>query len=201
MRKLRADLLLQGEIQDTARRHNHRPQPELYIKKQARLKIRENILTESLGCEDRPMSNLVNEVVNETNGEVRDMIGSIDALKQAARRFNRKLHKDVRPQESPSSSYENVQQYFPVTNLENYQVVEEFPVDLQFVEVGDFQSGDTDDKVRVEYFKQEPITVLEDKLIYGFQQEDVNQPGDDLEELLQDSPCKESQVKDELSAH
>ena len=192
---------LQGEIQDTARRHNHRPQPELYIKKQARLKIRENILSESLGCEDRPMSNLVNEVVNETNGEVREMIGSIDALKQAARRFNRKLHKDVKPQESPSSGYENVQQFIPVTNLEDYQVVEEFPVDLQFVEVGDFQSGDTEDKVQVEYFKEEQVTLLDDKIIYSYQQEESGQPGDDLEELLQDSPCKESQVKDELTAH
>ena len=187
----------EGEIQDTARTHNHPPQPELYVKKQARLKIRENILSESLGCEDRPMSNLVNEIVNETNGEAREMIGSIDALKQAARRFNRKLQKDVRPQENSRSSYEIV----PVSSLENYQVVDEFPVDLQFVEVGGFQSGETEVKVSEQYFKQESILVHEERLGYGYEQsEDVNHPGDDLEELLQDSPCKENQVKDELTA-
>ena len=187
----------EGEIQDTARTHNHPPQPELYVKKQARLKIRENILSESLGCEDRPMSNLVNEIVNETNGEAREMIGSIDALKQAARRFNRKLQKDVRPQENSRSSYEIV----PVSSLENYQVVDEFPVDLQFVEVGGFQSGETEVKVPEQYFKQESILVHEERLGYGYEQsEDVNHPGDDLEELLQDSPCKENQVKDELTA-
>ena len=187
----------EGEIQDTARTHNHPPQPELYVKKQARLKIRENILHESLGCEDRPMSNLVNEIVNETNGEAREMIGSIDALKQAARRFNRKLQKDVRPQENSRSSYEIV----PVSSLENYQVVDEFPVDLQFVEVGGFQSGETEVKVSEQYFKQESILVHEERLGYGYEQsEDVNHPGDDLEELLQDSPCKENQVKDELTA-
>ena len=143
------------------------------------------------------MSNLVNEIVNETNGEAREMIGSIDALKQAARRFNRKLQKDVRPQENSRSSYEIV----PVSSLENYQVVDEFPVDLQFVEVGGFQSGETEVKVSEQYFKQESILVHEERLGYGYEQsEDVNHPGDDLEELLQDSPCKENQVKDELTA-
>ena len=39
---------------------------------------------------DRPVSNVVNDVVNQANEDVREMIGSVDALKQAARRFNRK---------------------------------------------------------------------------------------------------------------
>jgi len=195
----------EGEVQDTARSHNHPPQPELYVKKQARLKIRENILHDSLGFEDRPMSNLVNEVVNGTNGEVRQMIGSIDALKQAARRFNRKLHKDGRTQESPTSYYENFQQFFPVANLEDYEVVQQFPVDLQFVAVGDNiggyrEGGEEESNTATQYFKQEPITVKEEPNHSFFEQsKELNQPGDDLEELLQESPSKQNLVEDELS--
>ena len=189
----------EGEIQDTARTHNHPPQPELYVKKQARLKIRENILSESLGCEDRPMSNLVNEIVNETNGEAREMIGSIDALKQAARRFNRKRLKDVKGQDSPTTGYENFQHFVPVNQLENYEVVQEFPADLQFVAIGDnFASyqGETE-VIPVEYFKQEPVLVEDqDQVVYFEESRESKQVGgDDLEELLQDSPSKQNPVE------
>lgn len=58
------------------------------------MRIRENLanLENSVKFDvDRPVSNVVNDVVNQANDDVREMIGSVDALKQAARRFNRKL--------------------------------------------------------------------------------------------------------------
>lgn len=69
------------------------------------MRIRENLanLENSVKFDvDRPVSNVVNDVVNQANDDVREMIGSVDALKQAARRFNRKLlgqdQKQTRPQ-------------------------------------------------------------------------------------------------------
>merc|ERR1712083_163068 len=41
------------------------------------------------------------DVVTETNPEMRNKIGSIDALKQAARRYNRKIHRESQPPEQP----------------------------------------------------------------------------------------------------
>ena len=68
------------------------------------MRIRENLanLENSVKFDvDRPVSNVVNDVVNQANDDVREMIGSVDALKQAARRFNRKLlgqdQKQTRP--------------------------------------------------------------------------------------------------------
>ena len=187
----------EGEIQENTRSHNHPPQPELYIKKQARLKIRDQIIHNE--SEDRPMSNLVNQLVNETNGDVRQMIGSIDALKQAARRFNRKRQKDVRVQDSPTSGYEDFQQFIPVSQLESYEVVQEFPADLQFVAIGDNFAGYQGEAevIPAEYFKQEPVLVEDqDQVVYYEQSGELKQgDGDDLEELLQDSPSKQNPVE------
>ena len=99
----------ESQLQDVQRKHNHPAQPELYIKKQARVKIRENIVSEmsNLYHEDRPVSNLVNDVVNETNADIRDMIGSVDALKQAARRFNRKLQNTNNDQKLATNNVSN----------------------------------------------------------------------------------------------
>ena len=52
-----------GQIRDTLRQHNHEPQPELFIHKQARAKIRKSIETDSLS-EDTPAADAVNNVVN-----------------------------------------------------------------------------------------------------------------------------------------
>ena len=192
----------EGEIQENTRSHNHPPQPELYIKKQARLKIRDQIIHNE--SEDRPMSNLVNQLVNETNGEVREMIGSIDALKQAARRFNRKRQKDVRvqdSQENQTAGYENFPQFVPVSDLENYEVVQEFPADVQFVAIGDDFAGyqGETEVIPVEYFKQEPVLEEEQEqkqVVYYQQSQEVKQgDSDDLEELLQESPCKQNAVE------
>ena len=80
-----------GQIRDTLRQHNHEPQPELYIHKQARAKIRKSIETDSLS-EDTPAADAVNNVVNFADkDESMQMMVNIGAHKQAARRFNRKL--------------------------------------------------------------------------------------------------------------
>ena len=115
----------EGDIQDTSRQHNHPAQPELYIKKQTRARVRESIANDiqmaSVFCEDRPVTSTVYDVVNETDSEVRDMIGSIDALKQAARRFNRKLqNKDVKAQQSSQDDGLNSTVY--VENLNTYEM-------------------------------------------------------------------------------
>jgi len=136
----------EGQIQDTARQHNHPSQPELYVKKQARVKIRENISQEisNVVQEDdnpNPVTSAVMDVVTDTNPEMRDMIGSIDALKQAARRYNRKLHKDsqqqgLQPNMLLTPNGEDI--YVPTSVYDNYEVVGEFPADYQFsVEVSD----------------------------------------------------------------
>jgi len=135
----------EGQIQDTARQHNHPSQPELYVKKQARVKVRENVAQEATnvvqGDKDNPVTNAVMDVVTDTNPEMRNMIGSIDALKQAARRYNRKLHRDPLQGVQPSNMLlapngEDI--YVPSSVYENYEVVGEFPADFQFsVEVSD----------------------------------------------------------------
>jgi len=80
----------EGQIKDMSRQHNHEPQPELYLHKQARAMIKESIAIDALR-EDTPAADAVNNVINEANEELRQKMGSIDAHKQAARRFNRKL--------------------------------------------------------------------------------------------------------------
>jgi len=90
----------EGQIQDTIREHNHLSQPELFFKKQARFKIKENIVQEEID-NPNPVANVVMDVVTETSPEMRNKIGSIDALKQAARRYNRKIHRDSQPAVQP----------------------------------------------------------------------------------------------------
>jgi len=133
----------EGQLQDTARQHNHPRQPELYVKKQARVKIRENMGRDILNLsnttqEEKPVNNVVMDVVTETNPDMRNMIGSIDALKQAARRYNRKLHKESQQVYVPNLFVESDRLYLPDTVYQNYEVVGEFPTDYQFpLEVSD----------------------------------------------------------------
>ena len=185
----------EGEIQDTSRQHNHPAQPELYIKKQARVKIRENIVNEKIQMtEDRPMSNLVNEVVNDTNNDVRDMIGSVDALKQAARRFNRKLqNKDTKPSPGQatiavSSKADPSSMIVGVEDLSRYEVVGEFPVDLQFsLDIPSAEAG-----------AEAPlVTIVKQEAVSG-EAEDTEAGTDNIEELLETSPTKQDLVADEL---
>ena len=185
----------EGEIQDTSRQHNHPAQPELYIKKQARVKIRENIVNEKIQMtEDRPMSNLVNEVVNDTNNDVRDMIGSVDALKQAARRFNRKLqNKDTKPSTGQatiavSSKADPSSMIVGVEDLSRYEVVGEFPVDLQFsLDIPSAEAG-----------AEAPlVTIVKQEAVSG-EAEDTEAGTDNIEELLETSPTKQDLVADEL---
>eukprot|EP00092_Neocalanus_flemingeri_P035182 GFUD01038286.1.p1 GENE.GFUD01038286.1~~GFUD01038286.1.p1 ORF type:complete len:644 (-),score=182.85 GFUD01038286.1:142-2073(-) len=126
----------EGQIQDTARQHNHPRQPELYVKKQARVKIRENMVQDESHVADAVM-----DVVTETNPEMRNMIGSIDALKQAARRYNRKIQKEsqqVYPHNTHNLLLDSEDMFVPASVYQNYEVVGEFPADYQFsVEVSD----------------------------------------------------------------
>jgi len=87
---------IEGQIQDMARQHNHPSQPEQYFKKQVRAKIRENMKLVKVDQKD-PVTEALMEVVGDTFNEMNDKIGSVDAHKQAARRFNRKLQEYSNP--------------------------------------------------------------------------------------------------------
>jgi len=82
-------LTIEGQIQDMARQHNHPSQPEQYFKKQVRAKIRENMKLVKVEQKD-PVTEAVMEVIGDTFNDMSDKIGSVDAHKQAARRFSRK---------------------------------------------------------------------------------------------------------------
>ena len=99
--------------------------------------------------------------------------------------------------------YEEFQHFVPLNQLENYEVIQEFPADLQFVAIGDNfggYQGETE-VIPVEYFKQEPVQVEDqEQLLYYEHSGEVKQgdgegDGDDLEELLQESPCKQNPVE------
>merc|ERR1719291_475331 len=99
---------MEGLIQEQARQHNHPCQPQLYIKKQVRARIRENLSHLGAKIDEEEVMNAVMKVVGDTDNQIReDNIGSIDSHKQAARRFKRKLQKD-------SSSF--IQDSLPVIN-------------------------------------------------------------------------------------
>ena len=81
----------EGSIKEESKeQHNHPANPELLAKKQARAKLRENMT-----LHQSPVSHMVMDVVTETNPEHRQGLGSVEALKQAARRINRKLQGHV----------------------------------------------------------------------------------------------------------
>jgi len=98
----------EGQIQDTVREHNHHSQPDLFFKKQARFKIKENIVQEEVD-NPNPVANVVMDVVTETSPEMRNKLGSIDALKQAARRYNRKIHRESHPPVQPMLYHMEIQ--------------------------------------------------------------------------------------------
>lgn len=206
----------EGQIQDTHRMHNHAAQPELYIKKQARVKIRENIANEiqmsSVSYDDRPVTSAVYEVVNEADSEARDMIGSIDALKQAARRFNRKLlNKDVKPSTSSKDFKKtSVSQNSKVLveNLSNYEIVGEIPLDIR-LSLPDPSSGVRVEVPHVTMSKVEPGDTSRGCIEQGVRipvveaDSDQTFPGDrgdkdNIEELLETSPTKQERLADEL---
>jgi len=254
----------EGQLQDTARQHNHPRQPELYVKKQARVKIRENMGRDILNLsnttqEEKPVNNVVMDVVTETNPDMRNMIGSIDALKQAARRYNRKLHKESQQVYVPNLFVESDRLYLPDTVYQNYEVVGEFPTDYQFplevsdqvahyteVSTVDIDTPDTP-SVTVETDTVEPVTMhtvavetvsgglftdvevdvlagsvnnseqvtldeetgamisedtVVEKMIEDSTTLKINEieifTKDDVEELLEPSPVKESSLRDEL---
>jgi len=126
----------EGHIQDQARHHNHPSQPELFIKKQARAKIRETMAHDASNSsqEDSAVTNAVMDVVIETSPEMRNKIGSIDALKQAARRYNRKLQKDTQHTFDGNMMLATTGEAIvvPASVYENYDIVGEFPADYQF---------------------------------------------------------------------
>jgi len=126
----------EGHIQDQARHHNHPSQPELFIKKQARAKIRETMAHDASNSsqEDSAVTNAVMDVVIETSPEMRNKIGSIDALKQAARRYNRKLQKDTQHTFDGNMMLATTGEAIvvPASVYENYEIVGEFPADYQF---------------------------------------------------------------------
>ena len=203
----------EGQIQDTSRMHNHAAQPELYIKKQARVKIRENIANEiqmssgSVFYDDRPVTTAVYDVVNEADSEVRDMIGSIDALKQAARRFNRKLsNKSMKqPQHSriDSKSHLGQNKKVYVENLSNYEIVGEVPLEMR-LRMSDPSTGVRVEVPHVTVSRLGAGEVIEQGVRIPVVEADSDQvcPGDsdkdNIEELLETSPSKQSRLADEL---
>ena len=203
----------EGQIQDTSRMHNHAPQPELYIKKQARVKIRENIAHEiqmssgSVFYDDRPVTTAVYDVVNEADSEVRDMIGSIDALKQAARRFNRKLSNShaKQPQHSRVDSRSHIghKKKVVVENLSNYEIVGEVPIEMR-LHMSDPSTGVRVEVPHVTVSRLGAGEVIEQDVRIPVVEADSDQacPGDgdkdNIEELLETSPSKQSRLADEL---
>ena len=85
---------LEGTFKDNElKKHNHEKQPELFAKKEARFKLRQKI-EEGAVASETPMSHFVlDTVMQETHPEMLGMIGSLDALKQAANRYKKKLAK------------------------------------------------------------------------------------------------------------
>jgi len=135
---------MEGQIQDMARQHNHLSQPEDYLKKQVRAKIRENMTNVKVESND-PVTSALMEVVGDTINDMKEKIGSVDAHKQAARRFNRKLLKESHsypvnqasniPSQTtdmiftPASSEEL---YVPTSMFENCEVIGELPANFLF---------------------------------------------------------------------
>ena len=75
-------------------RHNHPAQPDVVLYKETRAIIRQNIaVTEE---EDRSVSSLVERVMGQTGNLEGEKVGSISALKQLARRHNRKVLRATR---------------------------------------------------------------------------------------------------------
>jgi len=76
-----------------AESHNHPPQPDLYIKKIVREKLRKNIASDRTKWESNHVSGLIQNIVQETEaGKVSQLLNKQnDALKQFANRFNRKI--------------------------------------------------------------------------------------------------------------
>ena len=102
---------MEGLIQEQARQHNHPSQPQLYIKKQVRARLRENLTHQGAKIDEDEVINAVMKVVGDTNNQIReDNIGSIDAHKQAARRFKRKLQKDSLPIHQDLPNFNNSHQ-------------------------------------------------------------------------------------------
>lgn len=77
----------EGEIQESGRPHCHTAQPELYARKQAYYRVKEDLASGAV----EGVTGLVEDVLRETEPSHRQMLGSIDAMKQAARRYTRKL--------------------------------------------------------------------------------------------------------------
>jgi len=220
----------EGQIQDTGRLHNHHSQPELYVKKQSRVKMRENMAQEATnvqGEKENLVNNAVMDVVTDTDPEVRNMIGSIDALKQAARRFNRKMYKKPLPpitNTSTTTFHNSVEDNFaPSTVFENYEVVGEFPADFQFsvdldhvehhTDISTIEIGEIVEVTVPMYESDEKVPLKEDSEIVNIVDdtsrsyenieviEEISDEysKDDLEELLEASPINEDPLTDELN--
>ena len=130
-------------------------------------------IKETMAQEVSPVNNVVMDVVTETNPEMRNMIGSIDALKQAARRYNRKLHKESQQQHVYPTDLllDSSDMYVPASVYQNYEVVGELPADFKFaVEMSDqvglyteVSTVETAEEVPpVPVFKSEQVTMEEE---------------------------------------
>ena len=86
-------LTLEGMLKDNElKKHNHERQPELFAKKEARFKLRQKIEEGAAAASEMPMKHFVlDTVMQETQPDMLGMIGSLDALKQAANRYKKKL--------------------------------------------------------------------------------------------------------------
>merc|ERR1739838_600052 len=160
-------------------------------------RVRESLANDiqmaSVFCQDRPVSSAsaVYDVVNETDSEVRDMIGSIDALKQAARRFNRKLqNKDVKPQQSSQDDGLNSTVY--VEAMDNTYEMGELPADFRLGMISP-STGVMVEWPHVTVTKVEANDITGDCI-----EEGVSLPVGESDSLQTFSPCERDNIEELL---
>jgi len=190
----------ESQILEKSNYHNHPPQPELYVKKQARVKIRESIHNEidSKYYTDRAVSTHVYDVVNDTEDHDREKIGSIDALKQAARRFNRKLlNKESKGlKSSPLKPLSNPN---TIINVDEYSIVTQASDNIEF-EKNEWEKNRMNIYIEnTNDVSDAPVIKMKTNNLDSNVDSVLNEPPEDnIEELLKASPNKMEFVSDEL---
>jgi len=190
----------ESQILEKSKFHNHDPRPELYIKKQARVKIRESIHNEieSNYYVDRAVSNHVYDIVNETDDHDREKIGSIDALKQAARRFNRKLLNKESKGTKPSPLKQMLNPNINV-NTDDYSIVSQMPDNVE-IEMNELELNAHYICIEnLKDFSEAHLTDMKNNELDNNIDSASNKASEDnIEELLKASPYKTEFVADEL---
>ena len=103
---------LEGSIRGEVREHNHPPDPDVLVKKEARALIRQNVNIET------DNSQLARDLLASFRPEVRDSLGSEDSFRQVARRIKRRMREEQSLEEL--AGYEEVV-YDDVKSLNTWQ--------------------------------------------------------------------------------